>query len=36
MEAVRHTNRQSDRRDRLASEVLGIEDHYVAEVPPGS
>ena len=32
MEAERHTNRQTDGRDRLAGEVLGIEDDHVAEI----
>ena len=33
MEAVRHANRQADRRDRLPGEVLGSKDDHVAEVP---
>ncbi len=32
MEAERHANRQTNRRDRLPGEVLGIEDDDVAEV----
>ena len=32
VEAERHANRQTDCRDRLPGEVLGVKDHDVAEV----
>jgi hypothetical protein len=33
VEPVRHANRQTDRRDRLPDEVLGVKSDHVAEDP---